>query len=480
MTGGPEPGPWASSSFWLLQVAVLALALGRLAVTVAFHLDASSVALEFSTVALYVVPLVVAALNYGLSGAAATAAWVTLLSVPRVVTAVGQHEAGAAWAEVLQVALLCSLALLIGQRVSGERSVSRRAAAAQEAHLRAEALYRDLFSANRSPILLVDADGVVVERNEAADHAFPPGRSDGRRLVDVIGPDAAGRVIGRLLAGAETAADAEPDQPVAPLALEVDGRPVLYRPSATLVGPAGPERRMQVVFEDVTAETRRRDLMEAFAGRVVQGQEEERRHLAQELHDGPLQSLIHLCRLIDDLEGGPAPRPGAGATLAVLRSTAEDTVAELRTIARGLRPSVLDDLGLVASVNLLVTEATQRQGFDSAFAVHGTARRLGAPVELALFRIAQEALTNVERHADARCVRVDLTFSPDGVGLVVEDDGVGFDDARRQAAGDGRALGITGMTERVRLIGGRLSVRSSPDAGTRLVIEVPGAGPASP
>ena len=160
---------------------------------------------------------------------------------------------------------------------------------------------------------------------------------------------------------------------------EIDGQPVLYRPTATMLGRSG-DRRMQVIFEDVTTETRRHDLMEAYAGQVVLGQEEERRHIAQELHDGPLQALIHLCRQIDALEGAPDASGSGGSTtasgLASMRSSVEDTVAELRSIARGLRPSVLDDLGLVASINQVVTEATERQGFESSFTIDGTVSRL--------------------------------------------------------------------------------------------------------
>ena len=174
---------------------------------------------------------------------------------------------------------------------------------------------------------------------------------------------------------------------------------------------------MQVVFEDVTAETRRHDLMEAYAARVVLGQEEERRHIAQELHDGPVQTLIHLCRQIDEVESrGRSGHDGTGS-LSDLRVIVEETVAELRSIAKGLRPSVLDDLGLVASINQILSEAGERQQFETSFGVTGPERRLAPAVELALFRIAQEALSNVERHAAARRVAVGLNFEKRAFGF---------------------------------------------------------------
>jgi two-component system sensor histidine kinase DegS len=267
--------------------------------------------------------------------------------------------------------------------------------------------------------------------------------------------------------------DADVEERVPPVPVEIDGHALLFRPTATRVGGKGTGRRMQVIFEDVTAETRRHDLMEAFAGQVVSGQEEERRHIAQELHDGPLQALIHLCRQIDSVEAGPGGGGVDGSSLASMRTTVEDTVAELRSIARGLRPSVLDDLGLVASINQLLTEAAGREGFDSRFEVRGAERRLPPAVELALFRIAQEAITNAVRHARADQVAVTVEFAVDGIGLRVEDDGVGFDRSRHQREDDGQSLGLPGMSERARLIGGRLRLNSQVGDGTVVEAWVP-------
>ena len=482
------------------------MALVRLAVTVSFTLDPGDPGLEVSTIALFVIPVLVAALDYGLAGGVATVGWVTLLCVPRVAEAAGQSKHGAVWVEVVQVAVLATVAVLVGHRVSAETADRDRADTALEARLHAELLYQELFESNRSPILIVDADGRVVQANQAADQVFGtlPMPS---RLVDLVGPEAAALVLTELLAsdtgpeavtdpatstGQEPPGDAPGDAPrtkdagerVRPIPYEVEGQTVLYRPTATRVGTSAADRRLQVVFEDVTAETRRHDLMEAYAGQVVLGQEEERRHIAQELHDGPLQTLIHLCRQIDTLDTvdpvdgrAPADHPPSSPSLGSLRTTVEETVAELRSIARGLRPSVLDDLGLVASINQVLTEAMVRQGFDGRFDVDGTVRRLPPDVELALFRIAQEAITNVGRHAGADHVTVELGFAPDVVRLAVEDDGSGFDQDRHRREDDGQSLGLPGMGERARLVGGRLEVRSQPGRGTAVVARVPVAPP---
>ena len=487
--------PWADSRFWILQLVVLALALIRLALTVAFHLDPTSIGVEFSTLAIFVVPVVVVSLNYGLAGGLLTAAWIAVLSIPRFIDASRGGKSSALWAEALQLLVLFGLALLIGQRTSSEARSRHQADASLTARLRAEALYQDIFESNSSPILIVNAEGVVIQANRSAERAFPTGGAAGaagRRLVDVVGAGASAAVLGELVsdsvphdrrqAGPAVAPaddrrdpDAEADRRIVPVAFEVDGESILYRPTATLVGPLGAERRMQVIFEDVTAETRRHDLLEAYANQVILGQEEERRRIAQELHDGPLQALIHLCRQIDALDALPDDETASSpsGSLASMRITVEETVAELRSIARGLRPSILDDLGLVASLNQVVVEATGRGGLAGEFHVSGTERRLPPDVELTVFRIAQEAVTNVERHASAGHLTVTLDFDEGALRLRVEDDGVGFARHQVRDSGDGYSLGLPGMHERARLAGGRLVVRSTPGKGTSVEARMP-------
>ncbi len=527
---GPSPGgdrfdrhgissartPWTESGFWVLQLVVLALALVRLAVTVGFGLDPRNLVLEVSTAALFVVPVALAALNYGLSGGMATVVWVAVLCIPRMAQASGRGGATALWAELVQVAVLGAVAVPVGRRVTAESVSRHQAELARSARLEAELLYQEMFESNLSPILIVDADGFVIGSNASADRAFrppphsPPGPAGGdgggrtagttvgatepRRLVDVIGPDAASLVLTRLIAVGDPTtspqgglapvgvrSDGRPhtggrdtEDRVPPVPVEISGRMTLLRPTVTRVGRHGRDRRMQVIFEDVTAETRRHDLMEAFAGQVVLGQEEERRHLAQELHDGPLQSLIHLCRQIDTLTPGRGPQGPAPTPFASMRATVEETVAELRSIARGLRPSVLDDLGLVASINQVLVEATARQGFASRFDVTGSERRLQPAIELAIFRIAQEAITNIEHHAMAERVTLTLGFGDSGLRLRVEDDGAGFDPNHQRRGDGGRSLGLPGMTERARLVGARLRVDSAPGRGTTVETWLPG------
>jgi signal transduction histidine kinase len=480
--------PWANSRFWLLQIIILALAMIRLAATVAFHLDTGSLALEFSTLGLFLVPVLYAALNYGVAGAASTAGWVTVLCLPQFASALSDRNYVGAWAELAQLILLDALAVLVGQRVTAERTARRQAETAQRAHLSAEALYRNLFDSNQAPILLVDDVGNVIEANASAQRAFRGATSHANtdsilprngpvRLVEMIGASAAGQILSQLISEQIKTTSTEDEQTsangrAATVTREVDGRLVLFRPTATLLSKSNREARMQIVFEDVTAETLRRDLMEAYAARVVLGQEEERRHIAQELHDGPVQTLIHLCRQIDGFDARESLTADESWPLADLRSIVEETVAELRSIAKGLRPSVLDDLGLVASINQIVAETGERREFEASFGFTGAEKRLAPAIELALFRIAQEALSNVERHASATRVAVGLSFDDSGVRLLVHDDGIGFDALATTDATQKGSLGLRGMTERARLIGADLTVHSGAGRGAGTTVDV--------
>jgi len=490
-TNDPE-GPWTDSRFWLLQIVVLALYLVRLAASVSLHLDPSSPAVEFTTVVVFLIPVVYAALNYGLAGALVTSLWVTVLAIPRFVSYLDDQEALGAWTEVMQVTVLNVIAILVGARVTSERTARREAEAAEQAHLRAEALYRNLFDSNQAPILITDGEGRVVEANSSALRIFP-GTADidasggaiggsRPRLLDVIGPEAASQVLTHLVSVRSPEGDTEgptsPGERVRPVSFDVDGEPVLFRPTATTLEGGDGIHGMQVVFEDVTAETRRHDRMEAFAGRVVLAQEEERRHIAQELHDGPVQTLIHLCRQIDTFGEGLPVEPDLGddpdrQTVSELRTIVEGTVAELRGIAKGLRPSILDDLGLVASISQLLADAEKRNEFETSIGVTGKERRLPPTVELALFRVSQEALSNVERHARATRVAVGLDFETNGLRLLVRDDGIGINPDTADEEARRGSLGLPGMAERANLIGGTFVIHSAPGDGTTVDVWVP-------
>jgi two-component system sensor kinase len=214
----------------------------------------------------------------------------------------------------------------------------------------------------------------------------------------------------------------------------------------------------------VERETLRRGSLE----RIVEVQEAERDRIARDLHD----DLGHLfAGIIDGLSA--LEKLGDGQTrraASAVREIAREGIQTVRTVAWMLRPSGLDDLGLDGCVEQFVTDC--RRMFRIRIEVTATGQEwdIPAPIETAVFRIVQEALTNVGRHSGATEASVLLVSSGDTVRAVVEDDGAGFD---VPSAGQHRSLGLTGMRERARLVGGKLTVESAVGAGTTIVVEVP-------
>ena len=205
-----------------------------------------------------------------------------------------------------------------------------------------------------------------------------------------------------------------------------------------------------------------------YLGALTAGQEEERRRLARELHDDTLQSLIALHQRIQ-LAQQTAADATTAARLAEMATMSNEMMAELRRLARDLRPSYLDDLGLAPALELLARDATATLGLPVRFGLEGGARRLSPAAELAFYRIAQEGLRNIGRHARAGAASVTLAFEAAATTLTVADDGVGFDAAQRPAElAAGGHFGLLGAAERAEAVGARLTIDSAPGRGTRL------------
>jgi two-component system, NarL family, sensor kinase len=212
----------------------------------------------------------------------------------------------------------------------------------------------------------------------------------------------------------------------------------------------------------------REEMLAGFAARTVEAQELERRRLAGEIHDGISQRLISLWYHLLAAEDGVDQPDLVRRELAVAKELATSALEETRTTIAGLRPSVLDDLGLGPSL-----ESLARSLSGPAVELDLDSCRLSPHVEMALYRIAQEALQNVVKHADASVVTVRLTSEDGSVRLVVEDNGGGFNEAAIDGAHDRSRYGLVGMRERAELIGARLMVMSRPGEGTRVEVVVP-------
>jgi Signal transduction histidine kinase len=211
---------------------------------------------------------------------------------------------------------------------------------------------------------------------------------------------------------------------------------------------------------------------EAFAAKIIKAQEEERRRVAREIHDGPAQAMANVVFRVEVCERLlESDITRARDELKDLQEQIRFMLKETRKIIFGLRPMTLDDLGLVPTLRRVLDTMRERSGIFPEITITGDERRLSPYIEVGLFRIVQEALNNVEKHAKASSVRVRLDYSPHLVTALVEDDGQGFDpDADRSGT---ESFGLMGMQERSALLDGELIIKSRKGKGTKLAIKVP-------
>ncbi|MCK5313776.1 MAG: ATP-binding protein [Anaerolineales bacterium] len=213
--------------------------------------------------------------------------------------------------------------------------------------------------------------------------------------------------------------------------------------------------------------------LRGYIGAITQGQEEERQRLARELHDDTLQALIALNQRVQlaqlSMNGNPK-----SSELAEIQDLTEHTIQNLRRITRALRPIYLEDLGLVAALEMLAQEIQQANDLIVDFHQSGREKRLGSNVELALYRIAQEALSNVIRHAQATQVAIHLSFSSQNLTLEISDNGIGFDvpESPAEFVPSGH-YGLLGLSERAEMISAKLKIDSMPGRGTQVIVILP-------
>lgn len=211
-----------------------------------------------------------------------------------------------------------------------------------------------------------------------------------------------------------------------------------------------------------------------YIRQITRAQEDERKRIARELHDETAQGLIDLSRRLDDLATADEGLVDSTTVrIERLHQRIEDLLQGVRRFSRDLRPSVLDDLGLLPALEVLMADLREH-GIEPVLETHGDPRRLSPDAELALFRIVQEALNNAKRHSEGTQVTIEVEFREKRVRITVHDDGNGFDLRGRMSdlVSMGK-FGLIGIEERVQLLGGQFSVLTSKGKGTIVVVDVP-------
>ena len=342
----------------------------------------------------------------------------------------------------------------------------------EEALRTSEEKLRIMFESITDGIIVTDLVGNIIDINEAELHLH--GYSNrkeliGRKGLELMADEYQSMVIEKMFTALEEGGDATMEYVLPrPDGLEVDVEGVVNLLHDSAGNPIG----LVVITRDITERKRAEENLKLYVKEITRAQEEERKRIARDLHDETVQELAALTL---DIE----------ATKRADKRLSEDTVNALeriqdksRSIMEGvnrfsaeLRPDILDQMGLLSALSWLVEKIGD--DVDVRVELSGDERRLSAEVELALFRVAQEALSNVRKHSEAVNAVVKVAFTTDGVWLEVRDYGKGFvlPDNIADLAAKGH-LGILGMHERARIIDGTVSVRSRPDEGTSVSIVV--------
>ena len=266
------------------------------------------------------------------------------------------------------------------------------------------------------------------------------------------------------------------EQPYEQRLLRKDGTTRIMKMATSPVIIDGKVKGFQHVARDVTEEKQWQENLRYYVQLITKAQEEERKRIARVLHDEVAPPLLLLTQRLDAITSGARSRLSEPLkeNLEGLRSQAIETLEGLRRCAQDLRPRILDDLGLVAALEWMTEELAKNYGIDAHVEMEGTEQSLPAETQLLLFRIAQEALSNIRRHAQASKAVVKLEFRDDSLKMTVSDNGKGFELPERigDLASVGK-LGLAGMQERAQLLRGSLEVKSELGKGTQLVAKIP-------
>ena len=208
--------------------------------------------------------------------------------------------------------------------------------------------------------------------------------------------------------------------------------------------------------------------------RVIDAREEERKRISRELHDDITQTLVGITVNLEALAREAALKPGEiRHKIVQTQRIVEKAVRIVHDYARELRPTSLDDLGLIVTLHSHLNDFMARTGIRVRFRTFAEVEKMGGRQRTVLFRIVQEALVNIDKHAEARQVEVNIRRISDSIQLEIADDGKSFDVERTLNDRNNKRLGLVGMREQAEMAGGTLTIESAPGAGTKVFVTMP-------
>ncbi len=336
-----------------------------------------------------------------------------------------------------------------------------------------EERYRELFENAKDAIYVHDLEGNYIKINRAAEElsGYTRGEIVGHNFAEFIAQEHINFVRKRFCAKLAQRGETSYEVDV----IAKDGRRVPVEVSSRAIYDNGKIVGVQGMARDITERKLAQDTLQMFSRQLIEAQEDERRRIARELHDQIGQILTAVKMNLHTVQ-----RFGLGSEAGSYVKDNIEAVDEalrlVRDLSIDLRPPVLDDLGLVTALGWYVDRYTKRTGLkvDVVIDLPDPNERFSHDLETACFRIAQEALTNVVRHASASRVVVQLNKTAKSLALVVKDNGVGFDSKRlRSRSPRAATLGLVSMQERAHAAGGTLEIESTPSRGTRIRFTVP-------
>lgn len=334
--------------------------------------------------------------------------------------------------------------------------------------------YRDLFDSASDAIYIRDLEGKILEVNRAAIEitGYPASQLTKLNISDLLTPESAGITMEMQ----QKQLDGEVIGHRYELELvKKDGSIAIVDAAIRILTGNDKPIAVQATLRDVTERKRLEENMSFYVSQITKAQEEERKRIARELHDETAQDIAALLLELGAIMSRKEQIPdNILESLSSLRNNAERTMEGVRRFSQALRPRMLDELGLLASLEWLADDLNLNSGIKTRVEVSGNKRRLPTEVEMVLFRIAQEALRNIEKHSKASRADVSVEFSKGKTKIIISDDGKGFNlsGSLTELPRSGK-LGLAGMEERARIAGGKLSVQSEPGKGTVVEIEAP-------
>lgn len=417
---------------------------------------------------LLLIPVTYASFIFGLRGGIIGLTIAYLIMLPRALfDSPAPRDALFESIGIIAVGSLVNLWFYMYRRTIAERKKA-------EAALReSEKNFRDFFESALDAIWIHDLDGRITAANEAVSRlvGYSMDELQGAHVSLFLTPEGmnlAREVKLRLLQ----------HQPVVPYEqrfIKKDGTEAICMVATNLIIGGGEPMAFQNIATDVTEEKRLYDNLRFYLKEITRAQEEERKRIARELHDSTAQTLIALLHKIENFLNEKSRLPeGETKTIWGFHEQIRDVLQEVRRFSRDLRPSILDDLGLLPALEWLTGELKHEYGIDAGLKVTGTQKRLSPEAELILFRIVQEALRNTTRHARASRAEVIVEFVDSKIKVSISDNGVGFKiPVNLGTLTQTGKLGLTGMQERAQLLGGSLKLDSEMGRGTVITVEAP-------